>query len=133
MAWLFNDLALASTSVVINANDSAGHLSLQLFVSPTERKQLQEMAAWAGQVTSYQTALGSKFNVDTTGGANLIYVSSNAPTYMDSGWYAVESITDSWDGAVMFASMRLELARVAGPTEAQGVTTAASEFLAHDF
>lgn len=133
MAFKFNDIELTSSSAVGDATDSADGVSFDIVVAASERRTLAELFAHAGRVQTFTLALGESFAVDPTGGLNTIYVSSGATSQVDSGWFAVRSVSDSWQQRVTHARMRVDLAKLAGTHDAVGESSGFTQFLSHDF
>lgn len=131
MSWMLNDLTL-SDATVPEAADGGKSLRLTIHCTPALRRQLQELCEHAGRVERIELHDGTEVVLDPTGGQNTVYLTSDAPTHVESGWYAVESIDDTFIGSSK-ARVTLDLARICGPHNAHGTTKATTLFEEHDF
>lgn len=134
MAWKLNDLTLGATSSVTSASDGRGTMSLALAVTPTERRQLQEMLSHAGEMEEYQSALGGSVILDTSpNGDNTVLLTPNSATHVDDGWFVVEDVSDDWQNSTTVARVQCALRRICGRDDAAVDAAMTAEFLAHDF
>lgn len=115
-------------------SDGRASLSLALAVTATERRQLEEIFAHAGELEEYPAILGGVAIVDTSpNGENTILLTTNSATHVDDGWFCAEDASDDWQGSTTVNRLQCSLRRISGRDDAVVDVAIVAEFVAHDF